>query len=64
MIDHHTQARTEWIAEISDPYYEKRAEAIQFLRSCNRYVLDKYSRVYRPSNGHTPQTMMQLRTRL
>ena len=64
MIDHNTRQRTEWLAELSDPYYEKREKAIHFLRAGNRYCLDRYSRVYQPANGHTPQTTIQLKTRL
>ena len=64
MIDYHRQERASWLAEVSDPYYEKREKAIRFLRASNRYSLDRYSRTYRPANGHTPQAMVQLRTRL
>ena len=64
MIDHHTQQRAQFIERISDPYHEKRESAIKFLRAGNRYCLDKYSRVYQPANGHTPQTTIQLKTRL
>ena len=64
MIDHHKAARADWIVELSDPYYEKRECAIKWMRAGNRYCLDRYSRTYRPANGHTPQVQVQLRTRL
>ena len=64
MIDHHKQQRSEFIARISDPYQEKLQSAIKWMRAGNRYCLDRYSRTYRPANGHTPQVQVQLRTRL
>lgn len=64
MNEHHKQARAEFLSAISDPYYQKRESAIQWLRASNRYALDRHSRAYCPANGHTPQPMVQLRTRL
>jgi hypothetical protein len=64
MIDNHKQQRADWLAELADPYHEKRQSALEWMRSGNRYCLDRYSRVYQPANGHTPQATIQLKTRL
>ncbi len=47
-----------------DTYKERRDAAIEFLRSCGRYVLDRGSKPYVPDNGHTPAAMVPLRSRL
>lgn len=79
MIDHAQESRAAFIATgavnsglcdphnghgACDPYAQKRADAIEWLREHNLYVLDAGSRHYTPAHPRGPQAMVELRTAL